>query len=154
MSVLYIPECGKACFTIRKAPSGLMKDTLLQCRKAFPGRQIQPFVKDKTAKTLTDRHMRKHLKIRVFPSGKHFAPKKRIILRLENIFMRHATHIYAYLCSMMMLLRTHPSGTAFIRTAAPPPGRQRSLYIQTFTLSAYLPEIHSALIGEFLHAPC
>ena len=74
-------------------------------------------MKDKTAKPLTDRHMRKRLKIRVFPSGKHFALKNRLILRLEQIFMRHATLIYAYLCSMMMLLRTHPYGTAFTRTA-------------------------------------
>ena len=86
MSVLYIPECGKACFTIRKAPSGLMKDTLLQCRKAFPGRQIQPFVKDKTAKTLTDRHMRKRLKIRVFPTGKLFRRPRGVLaeLRLDD----------------------------------------------------------------------
>lgn len=68
----------------------------------------------------------------------------------------HATR-HTHLCIFMQHddVVTHtPVWHSFYPYSAPPPGRQRSLYIQTFALSAYLPEIHSALIGEFLHAPC
>lgn len=161
MSVLYIPECGKACFTIRKAQSGHMKDTLSCHRKAFSAirkslsGQTNTTVCEgqdsKTADRQTHAQTSENPRISIRKSLR--AEKPSYYEVGKYIHAARNTHLCIFMQHDDVVTHT-PVWHSFYPYSAPPPGRQLSLYIQTFALSAYLPEIHSALIGEFLHAPC